>query len=101
MAHAIDPPKTIATRKISLTDCKAKNSCDMPAKDLNDETNVITPIYHKTNMDRDTQLEQHHMVDKTESKILKPNREDVVYLLQAYATFRKAFLSMLKEFEII
>lgn len=60
VARAIVPPKTIATTKISLIDCKANNNKKMTNRDPNHEQKVIAAVHYKTTIKRYKQIEHYH-----------------------------------------
>lgn len=66
MAQATDPPNTITITEIRLIDCVENSSSETLDQGENDERVVIAAVHYKPTVDKNTQMERHNMVEKTD-----------------------------------
>lgn len=71
MGHVMDPRKAISTTIIILIVCDENSSRDVKSRGTNDKQTVITDVYYKANIAKNTQIEQHRTFKKTNSERLK------------------------------
>lgn len=94
-------PNTIAATAVSLVDHEEDHRSSIPARELNNERNIIAAVRYKPTIDRDIWMERNHTVENTDWKRLLHCCEKEVHVSDEYANNRQTFLTMLSEFQSI
>lgn len=101
VVQVVNLPNTIAGVEISLIDFEGNRSSDMPSRGPKDKWNVIAALWYKLTIDRNTWIEQHRPVKKIDAERLKYNFYDKLHLSDKYTSYRKEFLTIIREFKSI